>query len=488
LIIPNSVTSIGAYAFENCNSLTGSLIIPNSVTSIGGVAFSGCHNLTGSLIIPNSVTSIGGWAFHSCGNLKGTLTLSNQLTIIENHTFWGCGFSGTLTIPNLVTSIGDAAFAECHNFSSLIISDAVQSIEQNAFLRFYSLTDITVNWLTPLSSIHPSAFNDVSRNANLHVPVGTQCKYAKAPVWEEFNIDIKCSSISGKVMREDSTLLDTGIVYLYSVPSMGQYQLVKTDTISSSDNGTYLFTELVNGHYVVKARPLSGCAMITYYGNKVTWDSARTVIIANDVGLDTIDITLIPCVVMNGNSVVKGFLGQDNGSSGVQGGHKGVVPVVDVDVYIEKTEQGDIVNTTTTDSNGNFSFGNLPAGTYRVGVNIGWVNVGLSNIVSEPKTVSGGFDTANVELIIPKIEVGISSLEEKKIKVYPNPTAGQLKIVFATTNNSEKIVEVFDIVGKLVHIYTLSSLSEEVVIDISHLPSGFYLLKIGGNTVKVIKN
>ena len=61
LVIPNSVTSIGSYAFCGCSSLT-SVIIPNSVTSIGGAAFSGCTGLT-SVTIPNSVTSIGGAAF-----------------------------------------------------------------------------------------------------------------------------------------------------------------------------------------------------------------------------------------------------------------------------------------------------------------------------------------------------------------------------------------------------------------------------------------
>ena len=59
--IPNSVTSIGNYAFSNCTDLT-SIIIPNSVTCIGGSAFSGCTGLT-SIIIPNSVTSIGDYAF-----------------------------------------------------------------------------------------------------------------------------------------------------------------------------------------------------------------------------------------------------------------------------------------------------------------------------------------------------------------------------------------------------------------------------------------
>ena len=62
ITIPNSVTSIGIYAFYGCTGLTG-ITIPNSVTSIGEVAFYGCSGLT-SITIPNSVTSIGDYAFY----------------------------------------------------------------------------------------------------------------------------------------------------------------------------------------------------------------------------------------------------------------------------------------------------------------------------------------------------------------------------------------------------------------------------------------
>ena len=63
-IIPNTVTSIGHYAFYECAGLT-SIDIPNSVTSIGACAFFYCRELT-SINIPNSVTSIKDRAFIGC--------------------------------------------------------------------------------------------------------------------------------------------------------------------------------------------------------------------------------------------------------------------------------------------------------------------------------------------------------------------------------------------------------------------------------------
>ena len=66
--IPDSVTSIGWKAFQNCDSLT-SVTIPDSVTSIGASAFAWCNSLT-SVTIGNSVTSIGYDAFGDCSSLK----------------------------------------------------------------------------------------------------------------------------------------------------------------------------------------------------------------------------------------------------------------------------------------------------------------------------------------------------------------------------------------------------------------------------------
>ena len=63
-VIPNSVTSIGEYAFFACNSLA-EVVIPNSVTNIGDRAFSFCSSLA-EVVIPNSVTSIGEGAFEYC--------------------------------------------------------------------------------------------------------------------------------------------------------------------------------------------------------------------------------------------------------------------------------------------------------------------------------------------------------------------------------------------------------------------------------------
>ncbi len=75
-VIPNDVTGIGSFAFEDCSGLTD-ITIPDNVTSIGELAFSRCSNLS-TLTIPDGVTSIDQYAFNEmkliiyAGNATGS--------------------------------------------------------------------------------------------------------------------------------------------------------------------------------------------------------------------------------------------------------------------------------------------------------------------------------------------------------------------------------------------------------------------------------
>ncbi|MBE7079721.1 MAG: leucine-rich repeat domain-containing protein [Clostridiales bacterium] len=130
-IIPDSVTSIGSYAFPVCTSLT-SVEIPNSVTSIGNWAFTGCTSLT-SVEIPDSVTSIGTGAFEECSSLI-SVEIPDSVTSIAAHAFYSCTSLTSVVIPDLVTCIGDFAFASCDVLREVVIPNLVTSIGEGAFV------------------------------------------------------------------------------------------------------------------------------------------------------------------------------------------------------------------------------------------------------------------------------------------------------------------------------------------------------------------
>ena len=186
VIIPNSVTLIGDYAFENCSSLK-SVTIGNGVTSIGRMAFAYCRSLT-SVTIPDSVTSIGIRTFDSCRSLV-SVTIGNSVTSIGNYAFSDCSsltafygkFASTdnrslivdgilfscapaglteYTIPDSVTSIGTSAFYHCSSLTSVTIPDSVTSIGNSAFWGCKILTSITIP--NGVTSIGNDAFRHCS--------------------------------------------------------------------------------------------------------------------------------------------------------------------------------------------------------------------------------------------------------------------------------------------------------------------------------------
>jgi hypothetical protein len=139
--IPTSVTSIGAYAFSGCKSLTG-ITIPGSVTSISSYAFSGCTGLTG-ITIPASVTSISNYAFSDCTGLT-SVTIPQGVTSIGNYAFSYCSNLTSVTIPASVTSIGYCAFWYCTGLTSITIPAGVTSIGQQAFSKWTASQTINI--------------------------------------------------------------------------------------------------------------------------------------------------------------------------------------------------------------------------------------------------------------------------------------------------------------------------------------------------------
>ena len=109
---PNSVITIGSYAFCDCERLTN-VTFGNGVTTINAGAFQNCYGIV-NITIPNSVTSIGYSAFYGCNNLKNVV-IGNGVTKINSYTFYGCADLNSVTIPDSVTKIGEAAFYDCVN-------------------------------------------------------------------------------------------------------------------------------------------------------------------------------------------------------------------------------------------------------------------------------------------------------------------------------------------------------------------------------------
>lgn len=154
VVIPNTMTSIGTYAFSDCSNLT-SIDIPNSVTSIGYGAFRNCSSLA-SIVIPNTVTSLSG-TFYGCTSLTSVI-IPNSVTSLS-RTFEGCTGLTSIDIPNSVTII-EGTFANCTSLTSINIPNSVTYIENGAFSNCISLTSVVIpNSVTQLGrTIHYQSY------------------------------------------------------------------------------------------------------------------------------------------------------------------------------------------------------------------------------------------------------------------------------------------------------------------------------------------
>ena len=127
ITIPNSVTSIGLLAFAGCSSLA-SMVVESSnstydsrencnaiIETATNTLIAGCQNT----IIPNSITSIGDYAFGECFSLT-SITIPNSVTSIGEWAFTYCESLTSITIPNSVTSIGEGAFEGCSSLTTVI--------------------------------------------------------------------------------------------------------------------------------------------------------------------------------------------------------------------------------------------------------------------------------------------------------------------------------------------------------------------------------
>ena len=164
VILSDSVTSIGRYAFGGCSALT-SVTIPNSVTSIGYGAFSYCSALA-SVTIPNSVKVIAESAFQGSG--LTSVELPDSITTINRYVFMYCDDLADVFIPNTVTNIGYEAFRDCQSLASIEIPDSVTSIEREAFYGCSGLTSVTIP--NSVTSIGDGAFRDCTGLTSVTIP------------------------------------------------------------------------------------------------------------------------------------------------------------------------------------------------------------------------------------------------------------------------------------------------------------------------------
>ena len=144
LVLPekynNANYKIYKYAFGGYFRLTN-VTIPDSVTSIGDFAFAKCESLI-NVKMGNGVTSIGSYAFYGCDVLTN-VTMGNNVASIGSYSFSGCNSLTSVTIPDSVAIIGNDAFDGCNKLVEVINKSSlniVKGSKDNGYVAYKAIS------------------------------------------------------------------------------------------------------------------------------------------------------------------------------------------------------------------------------------------------------------------------------------------------------------------------------------------------------------
>lgn len=223
ITIPNSVTSIGEMAFEGCSGLTSIVVESDNpiydsrdncnaiIETRTNTLLLGCKNT----IIPNSVTTIGTWAFCLCSDLN-SITIPNSVTRIGGRAFSDCIGLSSINIPNSVAYIEGEAFWNCSRLSSVIIGSGIETIYNAAFAYCPELKDVYC-YAINVPTTGTGAFTDSPiENANLHVPAESINAYKAAEPWKNFKEIVALTDDDPKptgISSVNCTSLKVGVHY-----------------------------------------------------------------------------------------------------------------------------------------------------------------------------------------------------------------------------------------------------------------------------------
>ena len=424
---------------------------------------------------------------------SGTWTSSNPsvATISSGGVVLGVA-TGTTTISYSVTgACGTGVATRTIHVSATTSTGTItgtSSIMTGAAASWYE----TVSGGT-WSSSNPSVATISSSGVVTGVSVGTAtisyaisgCSglvYATAPITvTAFN------GISGNVLFTGAACHDAVKVWLitYNSSTLILQAIDSTIVYATGSSAFYQFTGMPTDNYRVKAALDSSTATTgytpTYHTSNAYWSAATVIAHTSGTGDINKDITMGYGTVTTG----PGFIG-GNVTMGANKGTSGTVPAVGLLMYVQNSSTGAIMQKTLTDASGNYSFSNLPIGTYFVHPEL--MNyattpyTGITLTAATPSVTAASFVEHTVSKTITPVGTGIISNQANAASVvaYPNPTSGKLNIGWNIGENETANATVTDVTGRVVFhtAMDMSAGSGASQLDLGSLNNGVYMISI----------
>ncbi len=141
IILPDSLVSVGKFAFSDCATLRN-FEFPPFVTTLKDYAFESCYGLT-SLKIPGTIKTFGSGVFYDCDGMT-SVQFQQGAAATGTGMFENCYRLAEVTLPETLVTIGDATFKSCPNLAEVILPAKVKNIGNSAFYSCSKLARINI--------------------------------------------------------------------------------------------------------------------------------------------------------------------------------------------------------------------------------------------------------------------------------------------------------------------------------------------------------
>ena len=300
----------------------------------------------------------------------------------------------------------------------------------------------------------------------------------------------------GITLAPDSSLLNSGTVEIYSDIS-NQLTLQKTDVLDAT--GNFLTDGLSQGNYLLLLKPnlvKYPTAINTYYSLAPQWQMASILAINPDTMFNDVVIEALKTKSLTGLGILSGtitqsskkFVGITTSSNEVEARVVKGASVVLVGKASKGNVPGEVYAQTVTDSAGNYTFSNVPAGTFDLIVDITGVPL-LNYYTVEVKDSAVSIGGLNYTVGGGGISftTGIQTVSNPDLLVYPNPSNGEINILMGEFSGKVEL-GVYDMSGRLLMRKELNTEPGSVYpVNLGGLSRGIYNLVMTNESGKVVR-
>ena len=170
--------------FYSASSQITSFVFGDSVKSIPGYL---CYkmNKLDSIALPEKLTTIGQYAFNNCSLLKD-VTIPASVTSIGTYAFAFCTSIKHFEFPKGIKSLATSVLEGSTGLEEVIIPASVTTINQDAFYNCSKLKAIRNYSITPQTITERAVYNVDKKTCILYVPMDYIDLYKAKAVWCDF--------------------------------------------------------------------------------------------------------------------------------------------------------------------------------------------------------------------------------------------------------------------------------------------------------------